>query len=403
MNPTSLIEASQPPARETVDALLAALPPSVVVYIALLIVTYVLHAIFMQYTIGGALWTLWAAVRGRFSSSAGRGGAHGGVHDRASLVVRDWLPSAVSGAITAGIAPLLFVQIVYQKSFYTANLLLFNRWMMLLPALIVAIYALYVVKAHPSTGSASTGMLSRLFERRSVKSLAAAVALALIAYTGLAFVENHLLSLMPASWPAIYGGTARGPSASSIALRFAMWIFAALPMFAVLTLWQLRLGAGSSAKDVSTPAEDHATRPLALLALVGMAITFALAFVVWHRAHGENGLLHSRIALGALIALFAAQVLTIPCWLVMATRRSTSAPLLWLVLVAQTLAVVANAVLREAHRLASLAGTEAAPREPAPVGGLVVFLIFTLIGVGAIVWIVRAVAKALRNGASQPT
>ncbi|MDI9404846.1 MAG: hypothetical protein QM516_13335, partial [Limnohabitans sp.] len=103
----------------TVDALLEALPTSVIVYITLLIATYALHVIFMQYTIGGALWTLWAAMRGRFSPTATR--------DAASLVVRDWLPSAISGAITAGIAPLLFVQIVYQKSFYTANLLLFIR------------------------------------------------------------------------------------------------------------------------------------------------------------------------------------------------------------------------------------------------------------------------------------
>lgn len=372
----------------TVDALLEALPASVIVYITLLIATYALHVIFMQYTIGGALWTLWAAMRGRFSPTATR--------DAASLVVRDWLPSAISGAITAGIAPLLFVQIVYQKSFYTANLLLFNRWMMLLPALIVAIYALYVVKAHgsaPYPASAHT----RLFERRVVKSFAAAVALALIAYTGLAFVENHLLSLMPQSWPAIYGGSTRGPDFQSVGMRFAMWVFAALPTFAILTLWQLRLGAGNA----SDADRQIAARPLALLALIGVTVTLVLAFVVWHRAHGANGLLHSRIALGALLTLFVAHLCTVPCWVVIAAQRSISTVLLWSILVMQTMAIIANAVLREAHRLASLAGTDAAPREPAPVGGLAVFLLFTVIGVGAIVWIVRTVARALQNGASQ--
>jgi hypothetical protein len=57
--------------------------------------------------------------------------------------------------------------------------------------------------------------------------------------------------------------------------------------------------------------------------------------------------------------------------------------------------IFAAAILREAHRLALLAGTNAAPREPAPVGGLAIFLIFTLLGVGTIVWITRTVARSL--------
>jgi hypothetical protein len=57
--------------------------------------------------------------------------------------------------------------------------------------------------------------------------------------------------------------------------------------------------------------------------------------------------------------------------------------------------IFAASILREAHRLALLAGTDAAPREPAHVGGLAIFLIFTLLGVGIIVWIIRTVARSL--------
>ena len=356
-----------------VDTLLAALPTSTLIYIVLLIATYALHAIFMQYTIGGALWTLGAAIRGRFSPSANAS------RDVLAIVVRDWLPSAVSGAITAGIAPLLFVQIVYQKSFYTANLLLFNRWMLLLPALIIAIYALYVVKAH------------KFARGRFVKSLAAAVATALIAYTGLAFVENHLLSLQPAAWPAIYGGTAHGPRVEQIALRFGMWLFAALPTFAMLAAWQLRLGAG----DANDSDRTESARPLAIFALLSTCVAMGIAFVAWHVAHGESNVLASRIGLGALIALFAAQTLSIPCWLTIATRRSLNGGVLWLLFGLSLASIFAAAILREAHRLALLAGTNAAPREPAPVGGLAIFLIFTLLGVGTVVWITRTVARSL--------
>ena len=371
MNPVSATIVAD--ATPNVDTLVSSLPTSTLIYIALLIVTYALHAVFMHYTVGGALWTLVAAMRGRFSPGTNA------TPNVLAIMVRDWLPSAVSGAITAGIAPLLFVQIVYQKSFYTANLLLFNRWMMLLPALIIAIYALYVVKAHG-------------FARgRLVKTLAAAVAAALIAYTGLAFVENYLLSLVPASWPAIYGGTASGPAPERILLRFAMWICAALPCFALLAAWQLRLGAGGANDD----DRHQSARPLATFALASTTAAIAVGFAAWHVAHGESGLLSSRIGLGAFITLVVAYALTIPCWLVIAARRSLNGPWLWILLATTLTAILANATLREAHRLARLAGTDAAPREPAPVGGLAIFLIFTLLGVGIIAWIIRTVARSL--------
>ena len=67
-------------------------------------------------------------------------------------MIRSWIISASgcrscsSAAITAGVAPLLFLQILYQREFYTANLLLFNRWMAILPVLIVGFYSLYLIK-----------------------------------------------------------------------------------------------------------------------------------------------------------------------------------------------------------------------------------------------------------------
>lgn len=50
-------------AAQNVDTLLSTLPTSTLIYIVLLIATYALHAIFMHYTIGGALWTLGSAIR----------------------------------------------------------------------------------------------------------------------------------------------------------------------------------------------------------------------------------------------------------------------------------------------------------------------------------------------------
>ena len=94
-------------------------------YLGLYVVTLALHAAFVGYVLGGSGWVAVAALRRR--------------PDPVAAVARDWLPFALGAAITAGVAPLLFVQLVHQERFYTSNLLLFNRWMAVVPVLIAVV------------------------------------------------------------------------------------------------------------------------------------------------------------------------------------------------------------------------------------------------------------------------
>ena len=86
-------------------------------YLAVYIVTLVIHLVFMNYVLAGSAYLSTRTLLLQ--------------HPRDPLadMLRDWLPFALSGAITAGVAPLLFIQVLYKKQFYTANLLLFGRWM----------------------------------------------------------------------------------------------------------------------------------------------------------------------------------------------------------------------------------------------------------------------------------
>ena len=84
-------------------------------------------------------------------------------------------------AITAGVAPLLFVQILYKESFYTANLLLFHRWMAILPVLIVAFYSLYWLKSGMRESWPRLTMLVRW------------IPLVSFLFVGWAWAENHML------------------------------------------------------------------------------------------------------------------------------------------------------------------------------------------------------------------
>src|SRR5688572_30449576 len=104
--------------------------------LALYVATLALHAVFIGYVVAGTAYALVSSLRR----------AAGGDDDALAKTIRDRLPFMLGCGITAGVAPLLFVQLLHQQRFYTANLLLGPRWMAVVPALIVGFYALYVAK-----------------------------------------------------------------------------------------------------------------------------------------------------------------------------------------------------------------------------------------------------------------
>ncbi len=100
--------------------------------LVLYVATLALHAAFVGYVVAPAPRTALRPPRRRVAE-----------------IVRDRLPFMLGCGITAGVAPLLFVQLLYQQRFYTANLLLGPRWLAVVPALIVGFYALYLAKHAP--------------------------------------------------------------------------------------------------------------------------------------------------------------------------------------------------------------------------------------------------------------
>ena len=106
-------------------------PLATAFYTILLVLTFAMHQAFMHYVLAGSLYVAWASL---FPGS-NRQPTNSVIlvlprNERPlALILRDWMPFILSAAITAGVAPLLFIQIVYQRQFYTANLLLSWRWM----------------------------------------------------------------------------------------------------------------------------------------------------------------------------------------------------------------------------------------------------------------------------------
>lgn len=364
------------------------------IYVVLDRLLFVVHAVLAGFVAGGTLWLVWAGLRGPRNdrgtadrqipegqtpgSQTPEGQVPAGQvrdgHGRArtdgdplAAALRDWLPFVLGLAITFGIGPLLFVQLFDGGAFYTANLLLSHRFMLLLPALTIGFYLLYVQKTD-----------WRWVRSRVGRIVVPAAAFACFGFTAWSWSENHLLAQMRAEWPQTY---ARGPGFhlhGDLPFRLAVFFGLALQAVAML-LPILRRGLVDDRRDA---------RRVAIAGALGVALTVA------------GLLLHPPVAgvslattTGALLLLAEGTLLLL--WGVASARRSGAAGLV--VVPTLLLAVERTADLRVQVRAARGGGGHLA--EYASSQGFAVFVLCLLGVTAAIALAARRVRRELGRGA----
>ncbi len=118
--------------------------------LTLFVVAAAIYAIFMQYVLGGGIMLVAGAlvpgVRRRLGGRPRRSGLAVIVE-----VLRQSMPIMLILVIVAGIAPLLFLRLLYHRPFGTGNLLGYHRFLLMTPALIATAGLLYWIKIRPMT------------------------------------------------------------------------------------------------------------------------------------------------------------------------------------------------------------------------------------------------------------
>lgn len=341
------------------------LPGPTAFYLTAYVVTLAVHVVFMNYVLAGTGYLAVAFLR-----PTGRA-------DAASVaVVKDWMPLMLSGAITAGIAPLLFVQLLYKREFYTANLLLFNRWMAILPVLVVGFYALYLLKS------------AWLYRRpRWAAAAVAVVPLACVAFTCYSWTENHLLSVRPpAVWGEVYGTRLQTYWEPQLLPRLLVWAVGAVPTFALVLAWQHWY------RDTGSPTA------VARLAGVGMVLVGAAAAWYYLRADDDTRQAFvSPLAAPYFAAACAGLVVQAAGWAWVGMGDRFDARRLAVVSGGLLLTVGGMTVCREAVRIAALGPARFEGLYPTHAalfgrGGFALFLVFFVLNAGLIAlvfWTVR--------------
>ncbi len=274
-------------------------PLATAFYLTLFVVTLVLHVLFMNYVLAGTAWLAWSIFVRRIPLGAKPVEQTMGEMASSESILADWIPTMLSGAITAGVAPLLFVQILYQREFYTANLLLFHRWMSILPVLIVGFYSLYVLR-------------SRWLARRSawVKTFTGLLPFVCVAFVAYSWTENHLLSMnKPEQWREFYAQRSQVYFEPQIVPRLAVWCLGSLSTTCIWLAWQLRY------REVHGMQVDPSIRRLPRLALVGTTASFLSGIVYYATTRSVLPILMQPIARWYLLLAVIGMGLQIYGWI----------------------------------------------------------------------------------------
>lgn len=344
-------------------------PAPTALYLTLFVMTLLLHVIFMNYVLAGTAYLAFAGLVKRKPVETGNA--------TIASILRDWMPFAVSAAITMGVAPILFVQILYKESFYTANLLLFHRWMSIVPVLIVGFYLTYLLKG----SKLATGHVAlRIFVGFG--------AAACFGFTALSWTENHLLSLDRAVWTGMYAKGDIFYRSPEILPRLAMWFCGAFPTMATLVAWQLL----STQKNAPEPQRRRSARHIALIAAIGLTAFVGSAIVYFWIMSPESR--HAVIGPMSKPYLFVAGsgvVIQLAAWHLVFHGRRLTRRLLLIASIGVIGTIFGAITARESIRISAIDFERLYPQhaEAATKGGLLVFIFFAVVNAAAIAWCFR--------------
>ena len=151
----------------------------------LLMLTFFLHLIFMNFVLGGSIIALFARTKREEDEV------------RLSRWIGKVLPVAVAATVTFGVAPLLFLQVLYGRLFFSSAVLMAWWWLAVVPLVILAYYGTYVI-------AFQKGALDRW-----VMPISIAVA-AILAGVAFLYSNNMTLMLRPDRFLPMFLEDARG-------------------------------------------------------------------------------------------------------------------------------------------------------------------------------------------------
>ncbi len=355
----------------------APMPGPAWLFTFLLVFTFFLHLVFVNLTLGG---TLLAALAQLFS-----GGREGDPRTALASRLAAINGYGVSLAITTGVAPLLFIQVIYGQYFYSATILLGWIWFCLLVVLMVGYYALYLYKFR-STPHARTATLWLVLS---------AVMFLLVAAVQ---VMVNLLHSQPGRWPEALGNPWSILTDPTFLPRLAHFVLAAVGFSALVVCWwavrKARAGGGPLEEEMARYTWKWALWTTLLELVDGFLLLLLLPDDVLGRLMKGGAAVHLPLTLGILLGLGLLVLLARAADPVARPGLVNGAVLLMLG------SMVFMTVTRHQVRVRYLMDFTSRHRLPeAPEWGIfVLFAVLLVAGLATVAWMVRRVLTSPATG-----
>ncbi len=265
------------------------IPAPAWLFLGLDILTFIVHILVINVVLGGSLILLFRKTE---SDDQGLYG---------SLVNK--IPTSVALGVNFGVAPLLFLQVIYGHLFYASSVLMATFWILVIPFLILAYYGAYVhAKKYISSAlvAKSAIFITSIF----------------LLYIGFMFVNNNTMMVQPDNWSNYFAnrdGTILNLSDPTIWPRYLHFVTASVAIAGLFIsiLWSFR-------SRISLPGSDEKVKTglrifgiativqvlIGLWFLIALPSDFILQFMGRNIVYSLILLLGFLSAIGAIVTAF---------------------------------------------------------------------------------------------------
>jgi len=334
----------------------------------LLLFTFVVHLLVMNTMLGSGIIALLSHLRGRSETRSD------------SEDISRTLPYAIAFAVNTGVAPLLFLQVLYGHLFYASSILMGVYWISIVGILILAYYSAYLYDFKYETLAGGRVFL---------------IGLSVLIFLFIAFLFSNNLTLMlePSRWEIYFErpeGTFLNLMEPTLLPRYLHFVVASVAVGGLFLAWMGHFKkAGDSRRNGLAQTERGLkwfSNATLIQLLVGFWFLLSLPDEVMTRFMGErlpDTLLFMAALTGVVLSLFFG----FNSRLVPATLSLFGT----VVLMALVRDLVRQAYLDPFFHVSSL-------RVVPQYSPLAVFLGCLVLGLFVVVWVLRLAAKAGKEG-----
>lgn len=272
MNPTSLI-----PTPDTI-------PAPWFFFEMLLILTFFIHLVFMNAMLGTAIIALTREMRTQPTAPP------------PCQDIAGKLPYTIAFAVNFGVAPLLFLQVLYGNFIYTSSILMGIYWLSIIGLLIFAYYSAYLYKMADLPSG--------------VRKLTLGASLLLLLTIAFFFVNNITLMQTPQTWPLYFNrpeGTILNLADPTLMARYLHFIMASVAtgglFLAILASCQQKKGESGAQKRLSAGMQWFTYATVVQIG-IGIPFFFSMPKNV-HQLFIGGEALHTGLFIASLVTAFS--------------------------------------------------------------------------------------------------